>query len=184
MAWQLPRSSKGSNLTKIAKTQRVFIALGSNLGSRLQNLDDAIHKLSLVLSDLLASSIYETPPWGYLDQPFFLNMVLAGNTELPPMELLTRIKEFEVHLGRKPSFQNGPRLIDMDILLFGDCVYQEDGLTIPHPRMHERGFVLVPLAEIAPDLMHPLLQKTTRQLLDEIEHADISFFSPGLTTGF
>ena len=104
---------------------------------------------------LQASPVYETPPWGFLDQPAFLNQVLQAETGLPPLDLLAFLKDLETELGRQPNFRYGPRLIDMDILLYDDLVLSLPGLEIPHPRLAERAFVLVPLADLAPDLCYP-----------------------------
>ncbi|HEY9088231.1 MAG TPA: 2-amino-4-hydroxy-6-hydroxymethyldihydropteridine diphosphokinase, partial [Anaerolineaceae bacterium] len=145
-------------------TQIVYLALGSNMGDRQQNLALALAALSPAVTVLRASPIYETPPWGYADQPTFLNQVVQAETSLPPLDLLAYLKELERTLGRKPSFQNGPRQIDIDILLYGAEVLNLPQLVIPHPRMHERGFVLVPLADLAPDLIHPVLGRSIRDL--------------------
>jgi 2-amino-4-hydroxy-6-hydroxymethyldihydropteridine diphosphokinase len=111
------------------------------------------------------SPVYETPPWGYEDQPRFLNQVVQVQTYLDAEPLLKHIKRLEVALGRKASFRNGPRLIDIDILFYDDLVLTTPILTIPHPHLHERGFVLLPLMDIAPDLEHPLTKKSVRQML-------------------
>jgi 2-amino-4-hydroxy-6-hydroxymethyldihydropteridine diphosphokinase len=111
------------------------------------------------------SHVYETPPWGFEDQPPFLNQALQVQTYLQPEPLLKHLKRLEIALGRKTSFHNGPRLIDIDILFYDDLVLNTPTLTIPHPRLHERGFVLLPLMDIAPDLVHPLTQKTVRDML-------------------
>jgi 2-amino-4-hydroxy-6-hydroxymethyldihydropteridine diphosphokinase len=122
------------------------------------------------------SSVYETPPWGYTDQAAFLNQVVMVNTYLAPDALLGHLKRLEAALGRVPNFQNGPRLIDIDILFFDDLVMNTPPLMIPHPRLHERAFVLVPLAEIAPDLVHPVLHKPIHKLLDNLDHSEIEIF--------
>ena len=113
------------------------------------------------------SSIYETEPVGYWDQPWFLNAVCQGLTGLDPWSLLHVVKVIESELGRVPNFCNGPRIIDIDILFFEDRVMNTEALIIPHPRIAERPFVLTPLAEIAPQLIHPVAQKTIKQLLEE-----------------
>jgi len=147
----------------------IYIALGSNLGDRQNNLETAIRCLSPDVRVKKRSSIYETPPWGFEDQPVFLNMVIAAETRLSPESLLKFLKTLEINLGRKESFRNGPRLIDMDILFYGLLVSDHPGLVIPHPYLHERAFVLVPLAEIAPDLVHPVLKVTIRELLRRVD---------------
>ena len=114
------------------------------------------------------SSIYETEPLGYLGQPWFLNMVCSGTTQLGPLELLSFAKEIEGQLGRVASFPNAPRPIDIDILLYGDRVIETQDLVIPHPRIGERAFVLIPLVEIAPELTHPLTAKSMGDLLSEL----------------
>lgn len=143
----------------------VYLALGSNLGDREENLRQAIASLPPQMDVKAKSHVYETPPWGYEEQPRFLNQVLKTQTYLQPEPLLKHIKRLEVALGRKASFQNGPRLIDIDILTYDDVVLNTPLLTLPHPRMHERGFVLLPMMDIAPDLVHPLIGKSVREML-------------------
>jgi len=143
----------------------VYLSLGTNLGDRLANLKSALAALTPQMIVKERSHIYETPPWGYTEQPAFLNQVVKVETYLAPEPLLKHLKRIEVALGREPSFQNGPRLIDLDILFFDDLVLETPAVTIPHPRMHERAFVLVPLNDIAPELVHPEFKKTVRELL-------------------
>lgn len=143
----------------------VYLALGSNLGDREENLKQAIASLPPQMDVKARSHIYETPPWGYEDQPRFLNQVVKAQTYLQPEPLLKHIKRLEVALGRKATFRNGPREIDIDILLYDDLVLNTPILTLPHPHMHERGFVLLPMMDIAPDLVHPLSGKSVREML-------------------
>ncbi len=150
-------------------THRVYLALGTNLGDRHANLQAAIEALPPAVQVKQVSSIYETPPWGVTDQPAFLNMTLLGETDLEPLQLLKKLKELEARLGRQPGVRYGPRLIDLDILLYDDRTIDNDGLIIPHPRMHERAFVLVPLAEIAPRVLHPVLRKSITELRDSVD---------------
>ncbi len=143
----------------------VYLALGSNLGNRAANLKEAIAALSPQVDVKARSKVYETPPWGYTEQEKFLNQVLKGKTYVQPEPLLKHLKRLEVALGRQATFQNGPRLIDIDILFYDDLVFESPILTLPHPRVHERGFVLLPLMDIAPDLVHPTKHKTIRELI-------------------
>ena len=136
----------------------IYLALGTNLGDRMENLRRAVAALPPTVRVTALSPVYETPPWGYADQPAFLNMTLAGETEIEPLALIVFLKNLETDLGREKTFRNGPRLIDMDILFYDDLIFDQPDLVIPHPRLHERAFVLVPLNDIAPDLMHPVLE--------------------------
>jgi len=142
----------------------IYLALGSNLGNRLANLKEAIASLPPQMEVKAKSDVYETSPWGFKEQAMFLNQVLRAETYLKPDPLLRHLKRLEVALGRKPTFENGPRLIDIDILFYDDLVLYSPTLTIPHPSMHERGFVLVPMMDIAPDFEHPVKKKTVREL--------------------
>ena len=151
----------------------VFIALGTNLGNRLANLQAAIQSMPPEVIVLAESHIYETPPWGYKDQPAFLNMVIKAETELEPEQLLQYLKELETELGREQSFHWGPRLIDLDILFYDDLVIDTPPLVIPHPRLHERAFVLIPLADVAPDYIHPLLGERVWDLLQRVDISGI-----------
>jgi 2-amino-4-hydroxy-6-hydroxymethyldihydropteridine diphosphokinase len=158
----------------------VFLALGTNLGDRLHNLEMALIALRSAagadLRILSRSHVYETPAWGYEDQPAFLNMAVKAETNLSPADLLAHLKTLEKDLGRLPNFRWGPRQIDIDILLYDDLILDTPELVIPHPRLHERAFVLVPLADIAPDLMHPVLHQTVAQLLAAIDRSGIALF--------
>ena len=155
----------------------IFLALGTNLGDRLAHLRAALDAFPPDIRVLAQSRIYETPAWGYEQQPAFLNMVLKAETELSPEALLARLKKLEGDLGRTPTFRWGPRLIDIDILFYDGITLDSPGLTIPHPRLHERAFVLVPLFDVAPDLVHPRLGQTVRQLLAEVDASGIHSYA-------
>ena len=153
---------------------KAYTGLGSNLGDREAYLSEAIRRLAdpPILTILRSSSIYETAPWGYAEQPDFLNCVLEIETCLSPVSLLRRAKEVEQEIGRRPASQRyGPRLIDVDILLYGDVTVQLDDpdLQIPHPRMEQRAFVLIPLSELNRNLVHPTLHVTIADLAHAVE---------------
>ena len=160
---------------------RVYLALGSNLGDRQANLHSAVEAMPSAVNPVAVSTVYETPPWGYLDQPAFLNQVIGAETSLEPLELLRYLKRLERKLGRKPGVRYGPRLIDLDILLYDDLVFDDPQLVIPHPRLAERAFVLVPLAEIAPDLRHPVLGVSMTQLLAGLDTSGIKPYMNNFT---
>jgi 2-amino-4-hydroxy-6-hydroxymethyldihydropteridine diphosphokinase len=154
----------------------VYIALGTNLGDRLANLRAAIAAFPPDLQKLDESPVYETEPWGYADQPPFLNMVLRAAMELSPHNLLDRLKGIESTLGRVPSFRNGPRQIDLDILFYDDIILETPVLAIPHPSLHKRAFVLIPLAQIAPGLVHPVFGLSVAQLLETVDRRGVNLF--------
>jgi len=146
------------------KPVTVYLGLGSNMGDRQGNLKKALDFLSQRLRIEKVSSVYDTEPVGNVNQPHFLNMVCQAYTTLPPAVLLNLLKGIETKLSRLPGERNSPRPIDIDILFYGDQVIETPELVIPHPRIVERAFVLIPLAEIAPELVHPVFGKTIREL--------------------
>ena len=133
----------------------VYLGLGTNLDDRRANLDVALRSISRVASISRVSPVYESAPVGYAHQPPFWNLVVRASTALPAADLMIRLKEIERDMGRVPTFRNGPRLIDIDILFYGDAVIEDAHVQVPHPRAHERAFVLRPLADVAPDLIDP-----------------------------
>ena len=157
----------------------VYIALGSNLGDRLENLKISLSAMEPEIDPIVCSPIYETPPWGYLDQPFFLNQVIRAETELSPEDLLTRLKKIEVLVGRQETFRYGPRIIDLDILFYDAEVLDSPPLKIPHPRVQERAFVLLPLAKLAPEFRHPVLGQTVEEMLAQTDVEQIEWYSAG-----
>jgi 2-amino-4-hydroxy-6-hydroxymethyldihydropteridine diphosphokinase len=155
-------------------TEPVYIALGTNIGDRQGNLQAAKGFLAPEVTVLGESSIYVTPPWGYADQPDFLNQVIEVSTILEPVPLLHHLQAIEKRMGRQKLIHNGPRLIDLDILFYGDRVVAEGDLQIPHPRMVGRAFVLVPLSEIAPDFVHPILTVRVKDMLIGVDVSEVT----------
>ncbi len=175
----------------------VYLGLGSNLGCREENLARAIRllaspaggdsspagdKTSDEIRLVRVSSVYQTAPWGYADQPHFLNCVVEAQTSLSLGELLLRAQAMEQSLGRRPSVRYGPRSIDVDILLYGSQVVDEPGLQVPHPRLHQRAFVLVPLADLCPELEHPVLKTGIAALASSVDGREgVELWGPGPT---
>jgi len=148
--------------------KRVYLSLGSNVGDRAANLRTAINRVGSLGDVMAVSSFYETEPVEFAAQPWFLNCTVELDTEKMPKQLLAGILDIEREMGRRRVQKKGPRTLDIDILLFGDSIIQTKGLTIPHRAMHERRFVLEPLAEIAPEARHPVIKRTVRELRDAL----------------
>jgi 2-amino-4-hydroxy-6-hydroxymethyldihydropteridine diphosphokinase len=159
----------------------VYLSLGSNVGDRVANLAEAIDRLKRLGNVVAASSFYETEPVEVTTQPWFLNCAVKLDTEKMPRQLLKSILDLERDMGRRRTQHKGPRNIDIDILLFGNSIVETRGLTIPHPALHERRFVLEPLTEIAPEVWHPVLKKTVREMRDALPAGQaVRKISPGL----
>ena len=161
---------------RILLMNNVYLLIGGNMGERMANLAGAIDKLNIECGRITASSsIYETEAWGLKEQPAFLNQALVLETALGAEKLLEEILKIEIALGRKREIPLGPRIIDIDIIYFNDEIINSSNLTIPHPSMAERKFVLTPLAEIAPAYMHPILLKTNEVLLKECGDSSVVY---------
>lgn len=151
----------------------VFLGLGSNLGDRYASLMRAAELLHGAVAIVAISPIYETAPWGDVDQPAFLNLCIAGTTTLQPLELLAAIKRIEHDMGREPTRRWGPRVIDIDVLLYDRLILHEPELSIPHVSMPARAFVLAPLADLIPDFVHPQLGKSIHELLAAVDRSGV-----------
>ncbi len=148
----------------------IYLGIGSNLGNREDNCLKAVRALAEKgITVKKVSTLYETEPWGIREQPDFINLALEAETDLSPEKLLKVIREIEEGMGRTETYKWGPRIIDIDILLYDDLIYDSPDLRIPHPLMHERGFVLLPLSEIAPGKVHPVLKKTISELKQSLQ---------------
>lgn len=161
------------------KLHTVYIGLGSNLGDRVAHLREAVQRLGAIATIEKASRLYVAAPLGYVRDDAFINAVVSGTTTLKPLELLEMMQAIEQGMGRRPGVQFGPRPIDLDLLFYDAVQIETRKLTVPHPRIHQRAFVLKPLAEIAPNLMHPVLYYTISQLLQDAEDAEqVQIYAP------
>lgn len=160
--------------------QQIYLALGTNLGDRVANLDEAVEIISSKVHTLRRSPIYETDPVGYLDQDLFLNQVIHAETNLEPVYLLDYLKSAERKIGRVPTFRDGPRKIDIDIIFYNDLILDSPDLHIPHARMQERAFVLAPLADLEADFLHPKLGKTVTELFAEVDQTGVRRYQPDI----
>jgi 2-amino-4-hydroxy-6-hydroxymethyldihydropteridine diphosphokinase len=161
------------------KANTVYIGLGSNLGDRVANLREAGQRLGAIVKIEKASQLYVAAPLGYVRDDAFVNAVIRGTTTLKPLELLEMMQAIEAGMGRRSGVQYGPRPIDLDLLFYGSVQMETRKLTIPHPRIAQRAFVLKPLNEIAPDLMHPVLYYTSSQLLQDAEDVEqVQIYQP------
>lgn len=151
------------------KPVRIYLGLGSNMGDRRQNLQNALSLLSQQVRITVVSPVYDTAPVDNIKQSRFLNLACEAYTLMKPLELLITVKEIEKTIGREPESHNDPRPIDIDVLLYGNEIVNTTGLVIPHPRMTERAFVLIPLADIASDLIHPVSGKRIKELLEALK---------------
>ncbi|RMA97570.1 2-amino-4-hydroxy-6-hydroxymethyldihydropteridine diphosphokinase [Hydrogenothermus marinus] len=149
--------------------KKIFLGLGSNIGNKEENIKKAISLLSDFVFDIKLAKLYKSKAYGYENQDDFINTAIVGYTNLQPEELLKKLKEIEEKVGRKKRFHWGPREIDIDILFYEDLIFKSENLEIPHPRIYERDFVLKPLVDLEPDFIHPVLNKSVKQLLEELE---------------
>ncbi|HNP86173.1 MAG: 2-amino-4-hydroxy-6-hydroxymethyldihydropteridine diphosphokinase [Chloroflexi bacterium SZAS-1] len=154
------------------KMRLVHVGLGSNLGDRVAYLREAVQRLRAIMTIEKASQLYVAAPLGYVRDDAFINAVVAGSTSLKPLDFLQMLQDIEITMGRRPGVQFGPRPIDLDLLFYDTVQMNSRKLTLPHPLLHQRAFVLKPLAEISPNLMHPVMYYTVAQLLQDVEDAD------------
>ncbi len=154
------------------ENNKVFLGLSTNIGSKEENLRTALSEIEGFAKVEKISSFYKTPPYGYRDQDDFLNMATEISTELTAIELIVKLQEVEHKMGRVREIKNGPRVIDIDILLYKDEIIKHPNLKVPHPEMHKRNFVLAPLTEIAPETKHPTLNQKIKTLQEELINPD------------
>ena len=165
---------------------QVYLGLGTNLGERKDNLQQALNGLAAEMVIGLISPVYATPPWGLMDQPDFLNLCLAAECDKSPLQLLDFLKKLEREIGRQQSMRWGPRLIDIDILFYDTVVYEDERLSIPHPYLAERSFVVGPLADIAPEIRHPVTGLAVAEMaealdLSQLQPAGFTLTSPEIS---
>lgn len=161
------------------RQQSIYLGLGSNMGDRVRYLREAVARIGALVNITKISNLYVAAPLGYVRDDAFINAVLNGTTTLTPMELLKEMQEIERAMGRQPGVSYGPRPIDIDILFYGMTQIETISLTVPHPRMAQRAFVLKPLAEIAPTLMHPVLYYTITELLQDADDVEqVQLYAP------
>ena len=171
----LPRNEQENGLKSQSPTYKAYIGIGSNLGNRISFMRSAIVGMKHIGKVVSTSSIYETEPFQVNEvQPMYLNMAIELHTSLTPSQLLAELQKIETTNGRHRTRSNEPRTLDLDILMIDQLMIQQQHITVPHPRMHLRAFVLAPLAEIAPTLMHPKLNKTISQLLQHISQDGVA----------
>lgn len=154
-------------------TKAVYFSIGTNLGDRFANLQRALNLLQAHMNITAISPVFATEPWGETDQPQFLNMCAAAVTDMRPHEVLETVKAIESEMGRAPTRHWGPRLIDIDLIFFNHEIVREPDLTVPHPLLAERAFVLAPLANIIPDFVHPETGKTVQEMLDDVDQSGV-----------
>ena len=164
-------------IPRIVSKHIIFLGLGTNIGDRLANLRAAVLALPPEVNPLACSQVYETTPWGFSDQPDFLNQVVKAGTDLEPLDLIRFLNTLENELGREPTFKYGPRLIDIDILFYDNLVFKTENLTIPHPRVTERAFVLVPLADLSPHFRHPESNVSIHDLISKLDSTGIRWYA-------
>ena len=162
----------GQRPSRVNDARTAYIGLGANLGDRLATMREAVCRLGDLGLVTGVSSLYETAPVGYAAQPPFLNAVVELQTPLDASPLIQELLGIEARLGRTRSFPNAPRTLDLDLLLLGDVVVENDNAIVPHPRLQDRLFVLAPLANLAPDVVHPVLRKTMKELFDSLQWSD------------